>query len=171
MTNTKNKGETQPPQLQRDSTMSSKSLNEILASLVEDADVSRKRKSRDGDLLPDLIKTVLGPCRQRRRTGYQNRQEKTDKKTGESEKASCLPKTDAEDRKQESNNVEDDRWIKLLKQRKERVLEEMSKIEAQRRETMAKLADVWGVYKHGLEKISRLNDLRDAPDAILPGNF
>lgn len=30
---------------------------------------------------------------------------------------------------------------------------------------------LWDVYKYGLQSVLKLNDLRDAPDAILPGNF
>ena len=30
---------------------------------------------------------------------------------------------------------------------------------------------VWGVYMYGLKHVLALNDLSDAPDAILPGNF
>jgi hypothetical protein len=30
---------------------------------------------------------------------------------------------------------------------------------------------VWGVYLYGLKHVMALNDLSDAPDAILPGNF
>ena len=30
---------------------------------------------------------------------------------------------------------------------------------------------VWGVYLYGLKHVLALNDLSNAPDAILPGNF
>eukprot|EP00531_Pseudo-nitzschia_arenysensis_P011286 CAMPEP_0116149436 /NCGR_PEP_ID=MMETSP0329-20121206/18948_1 /TAXON_ID=697910 /ORGANISM="Pseudo-nitzschia arenysensis, Strain B593" /LENGTH=214 /DNA_ID=CAMNT_0003645753 /DNA_START=23 /DNA_END=667 /DNA_ORIENTATION=+ len=33
------------------------------------------------------------------------------------------------------------------------------------------IQQVWGVYKYGLKHVLALNDLSNAPDAILPGNF
>jgi flagellar biosynthesis/type III secretory pathway protein FliH len=40
-----------------------------------------------------------------------------------------------------------------------------------RQEIYRQQVELWGVYKYGLEQIASLNDLGDAPDAILPGNF
>ena len=60
-----------------------------------------------------------------------------------------------------------ERYQKLLD--KER--EEMESITKTRKEIHEQQVELWGVYKYGLEKIAGLNDLGDAPDAILPGNF
>ena len=48
---------------------------------------------------------------------------------------------------------------------------EIQGLEDQRIQARQKQVEVWGIYKYALEKVSNLNDLRDAPDAILPGNF
>jgi hypothetical protein len=47
----------------------------------------------------------------------------------------------------------------------------MESITKTRKEIHEQQVELWGVYKYGLEKIAGLNDLGDAPDAILPGNF
>jgi hypothetical protein len=44
-------------------------------------------------------------------------------------------------------------------------------IEKAKQRVFADQADLWGVYKYGLQHVLNLNDLSDAPDAILPGNF
>jgi hypothetical protein len=44
-------------------------------------------------------------------------------------------------------------------------------IDKTRQEIYRQQVELWGVYKYGLEQIASLNDLGDAPDAILPGNF
>ena len=48
----------------------------------------------------------------------------------------------------------------------------MEKIERARRKVYNdQTQKVWGVYLYGLKHVLTLNDLSDAPDAILPGNF
>lgn len=48
----------------------------------------------------------------------------------------------------------------------------LKKIEmAQRKVFNDQVQHVWGVYIYGLKHVLALNDLSDAPDAILPGNF
>lgn len=44
-------------------------------------------------------------------------------------------------------------------------------IEKARQRVFSDQSDLWGVYKYGLQHVLNLNDLSDAPDAILPGNF
>lgn len=48
---------------------------------------------------------------------------------------------------------------------------ELQQQEKQKQIQLQKQTELWDVYKFGLTKISNINDLRDAPDAILPGNF
>jgi hypothetical protein len=59
------------------------------------------------------------------------------------------------------------RYQELSKQAQD----ELDSIAEQRQEIYTKQVELWGAYKYGLEKISNLNDLGEAPDAILPGNF
>ena len=50
--------------------------------------------------------------------------------------------------------------------------EAMNRIEAARRKVNNdQVEQVWGLYMYGLKHVLALNDLSDAPDAILPGNF
>lgn len=53
----------------------------------------------------------------------------------------------------------------------QQLAQELQQMEQRRKDVLQKQTELWDVYKFGLEKISNLNDLRDAPDAILPGNF
>ena len=48
----------------------------------------------------------------------------------------------------------------------------LKKIEAARWKVYNdQVQQIWGVYTYGLKHVLALNDLSDAPDAILPGNF
>lgn len=48
----------------------------------------------------------------------------------------------------------------------------LKKIESARLEVYNdQVQKIWGVYLYGLKHVMALNDLSDAPDAILPGNF
>lgn len=49
--------------------------------------------------------------------------------------------------------------------------EALEKVKAARKRVHQEQAEIWGVYKYGLRTIMGLNDLSEAPDAILPGNF
>ena len=51
----------------------------------------------------------------------------------------------------------------------EKEIEEESN--TRRQEFMEKMTGLRSLYLHGLERVSKLQDLRDAPDAILPGNL
>lgn len=59
------------------------------------------------------------------------------------------------------------RYQELSKQAQD----ELDSIADQRQQIYTNQIELWGAYKYGLEKISNLNDLGEAPDAILPGNF
>jgi len=61
-------------------------------------------------------------------------------------------------------------FIKYLEEQKTLVQQEVERLEEKRRAFFSKQSDLVGVYMYGLEKISKLTDVRDAPDAILPGN-
>lgn len=60
--------------------------------------------------------------------------------------------------------------IKHLEEQKLLLKEDMERLEEKRKAFFSKQSDLVGVYMFGLDKISKLNDVRDAPDAILPGN-
>lgn len=50
--------------------------------------------------------------------------------------------------------------------------EALKKIEMARQQVYSdQVQKVWGVYTYGLKHVLALNDLSNAPDAILPGNF
>lgn len=50
--------------------------------------------------------------------------------------------------------------------------EAMNRIEAARQKVNNdQVQQVWGLYMYGLKHVLALNDLSNAPDAILPGNF
>jgi len=53
----------------------------------------------------------------------------------------------------------------------ERLTQDIRKLENDRLLVAKRQTEFWDVYKYALTKVSKLNDLRDAPDAILPGNF
>mmetsp|Transcript_48871 Transcript_48871/g.147254 ORF Transcript_48871/g.147254 Transcript_48871/m.147254 type:complete len:206 (-) Transcript_48871:224-841(-) len=55
--------------------------------------------------------------------------------------------------------------------RLESLKEDNQRILRRRQEALVRHRDFLGLYEFALDRISRLNDLRDAPDAILPGNF
>mmetsp|Transcript_862 Transcript_862/g.1803 ORF Transcript_862/g.1803 Transcript_862/m.1803 type:complete len:214 (+) Transcript_862:47-688(+) len=51
-------------------------------------------------------------------------------------------------------------------------IEAMNRIEAARKRVANdQVQHIWGLYMYGLKHVLALNDLSDAPDAILPGNF
>jgi len=60
----------------------------------------------------------------------------------------------------------DDYYLNLSAQ----LEKDIEEIERRRIQAKQKQVDFWNLYKFSLEKVSNLNDLRDAPDAILPGN-
>ena len=57
-----------------------------------------------------------------------------------------------------------------IQEQRKLVEQDAQRLEDKRRAFFQKHSDFVGVYMHGLETISKLTDLRDAPDAILPGN-
>jgi hypothetical protein len=61
-------------------------------------------------------------------------------------------------------------FVEYAKEQKLLVSQDMERIQEKRRTFFSKQSDLVGVYIYGLDKISRLADVRDAPDAILPGN-
>jgi hypothetical protein len=71
------------------------------------------------------------------------------------------------------------RTVDLVEQHSLRYLQDQLKVVAQenevinskRKDFFQKHANLLGVYTVGLEQISKLTTLTDAPDAILPGNF
>ncbi len=62
-------------------------------------------------------------------------------------------------------------FLQVAQQQYERVGEEIREIEVKRQNCIKQQAELWGVYKYGLTVIVKVTDLRDAPDAIMPGNF
>jgi hypothetical protein len=61
-------------------------------------------------------------------------------------------------------------FVEYAKEQKLLVTQDMERIQEKRRAFFSKQSDLIGVYMYGLDKISKLADVRDAPDAILPGN-
>lgn len=66
-----------------------------------------------------------------------------------------------------SSSARDTYYPKIQQQ----LTQEIEQMEEKKQQTRQKQVAFWGLYKYALEKVSKLNDLRDAPDAILPGNF
>eukprot|EP00521_Asterionellopsis_glacialis_P006011 CAMPEP_0195282050 /NCGR_PEP_ID=MMETSP0707-20130614/1103_1 /TAXON_ID=33640 /ORGANISM="Asterionellopsis glacialis, Strain CCMP134" /LENGTH=231 /DNA_ID=CAMNT_0040340999 /DNA_START=42 /DNA_END=740 /DNA_ORIENTATION=- len=62
-------------------------------------------------------------------------------------------------------------FVQHLQREQEKLRKDMENIEQKRNDIFTRQRELWGVYKNGLETISKLTDLQDAPDAILPGNF
>ena len=58
-----------------------------------------------------------------------------------------------------------------LEARLEELRSDTAAVLVRRRDAAVELADLSSSYLYGLEAIAKLNDLRGAPDAILPGNF
>lgn len=96
----------------------------------------------------------------------------------EEEKATAAP----DGKEESSEHAEKDREASLteqctidsidyIKEQKRLVAAEDEAINEKRRQIHSKHASLLGVYTYGLRQISKLTDLRDAPDAILPGNF
>ena len=61
-------------------------------------------------------------------------------------------------------------FVKYIEEQKKLVQQDMDRLEEKRKTFFSKQSDLIGVYMYGLEKIAKLTDVRDAPDAILPGN-
>jgi hypothetical protein len=61
-------------------------------------------------------------------------------------------------------------FVEYAKEQKLLVTQEMERIQEKRQGFFSKQSDLVGVYMYGLDKISKLADVREAPDAILPGN-
>jgi hypothetical protein len=61
-------------------------------------------------------------------------------------------------------------FVEYAKEQKLLITQEMERMEEKRRAFFSKQSDLIAVYMYGLDKISQLADVRDAPDAILPGN-
>jgi hypothetical protein len=76
---------------------------------------------------------------------------------------------DPEEDSAKPDEVIDD-FVEYAKEQKLLVTQEMERMEEKRRAFFSKQSDLIAVYLYGLDKISKLADVRDAPDAILPGN-
>jgi hypothetical protein len=92
---------------------------------------------------------------------------RTDASAGASDENDDSEKT----RRPIANKLANEHNIDCLKRQKELVAKDIQIIEEKRRNIFTKQRELWGMYRYGLEKISKLTDLRDAPDALLPGNF
>ena len=93
--------------------------------------------------------------------------------------ATEVHKTEVKVEAENAENAEDEVPVELttsahqagLEDRLRRLQAENVRLVRKRRDVLLRHHDLWSVYEYGLERISRLNDLRDAPDAVLPGNF
>jgi hypothetical protein len=71
--------------------------------------------------------------------------------------------------KQEGTDIQD---IAVFYQNKiDRCKQEDRKHKEETAKQLEAVKELRGVYLFGLQKVSKLQDLREAPDAILPGNF
>jgi hypothetical protein len=86
--------------------------------------------------------------------------------TDSSRKMSLSNQND-EKKQQDFLSQDSARYEQLLKQEEE----EIERVKAARKRIRQEQVELWNVYKFGLQKIMQLNDLSEAPDAILPGNF
>lgn len=80
---------------------------------------------------------------------------------------------DLKDRNEESSGKPDTETgdlIEYIKEQRKLVERDTEELEAKKRTFFQKQSDLVGVYMYGLETISKLTDVREAPDAILPGN-
>ena len=57
------------------------------------------------------------------------------------------------------------------KQQIDQTKQDIKHIDDQKKQFYKKQLELWGMYRYGLQTITRTSDLGDAPDAILPGNF
>lgn len=64
----------------------------------------------------------------------------------------------------------DNLTVEYIQEQRTLVQQDTQRLEEKRKAFFQKQSDLVGVYMYGLEKISKLTDLRDSPDAILPGN-
>mmetsp|Transcript_7350 Transcript_7350/g.13223 ORF Transcript_7350/g.13223 Transcript_7350/m.13223 type:complete len:167 (-) Transcript_7350:177-677(-) len=69
-----------------------------------------------------------------------------------------------------ANNTPQQRRAEDLKKEIQQVKAESEAMEQKTKDMFQKQANLWNVYEYGLDLISKLNDLRDAPDNVLPGN-
>jgi hypothetical protein len=68
--------------------------------------------------------------------------------------------------------INQEKDIKRYKEMEDEQINTIQKIDEARNEFYKdQVQKVWGVYTYGLNHVLGLNDLSDAPDAILPGNF
>lgn len=139
--------------------------------------------SKGGRTLQDCYDS-LGASVKRKRTGEQLSSEKRRSVLEEQLPVVLLTRSDdnADKRKDDSPpNTEDNDSapkldevtadvLKRIEEQKKQVEQDMERLEEKRRAFFTKQSDLVGVYMYGLEKISKLTDVRDAPDAILPGN-
>lgn len=86
-----------------------------------------------------------------------------------SENASDKDRQDSSESESTLDKVTVD-MIKHIEEEKRQVQQEMERIEEKRKAFFSKQSDLIGVYMYGLKNISKLTDVRDAPDAILPNN-
>jgi hypothetical protein len=147
-------------------------------------DSASKCRMRFAELAPTMTLTLPPPCN-RAFTALSVPQETQDTKEAYEEKPledtpslSTNTKPDSDDKTKISSNnkqlayqdliVEDlQRYQELSKQAQD----ELDSIAEQRQQIYTKQVELWGAYKYGLEKISNLNDLALAPDALMKGNF
>jgi hypothetical protein len=128
----------------------------------EEADKGNNQ-GKEGALCSDLLKLL----RSERGAGRRAKRKRTsrnddDANATEFERTAKL---------QEETNGTDDRSYNRYHRMREECQREESQHLMFHREQLQKFNDVRAVYLFGLQKVSALQDLREAPDAILPGNF
>jgi hypothetical protein len=139
---------------------------------------------RFAELAPTMTLTLPPPCN-RAFTAASLKAEPQDTKEGKEEMAledtpslSINTKAESDEKTTTSSNNKQLAYQDLIAEDLQRYQElskqaqdELDSIADQRQQIYTNQIELWGAYKYGLEKISNLNDLGEAPDAILPGNF
>ena len=67
------------------------------------------------------------------------------------------------------NPIQYSQW--WYKQQIQQTKDDIQRINEKRKEFYKQQIELWNTYTYGLSTISKVSDLADAPDAILPGNF
>ena len=147
-------------------------------------DSASKCRMRFAELAPTMTLTLPPPCN-RAFIAASLKGEPQDTKEVDEEKPvedtpiiSINTKLESDDKTKTSSNNKQLAYQDLITEDLQRYQDlskqaqnELDSIAEQRHQIYTKQVELWGAYKYGLEKISNLNDLGEAPDAILPGNF
>ena len=147
-------------------TSTSQPSRSLLETLQVFSNRSTKRQKLDNDPVEHFVE--LAP------TLLHSSASNSDRKRNDDSENQKKSKYDYDKTHTKKDSCKSDEWqgdVERYQKRLEREREEMEAIARTREELKKEQVELWGVYKYGLKQIIGLNDLGDAPDAILPGNF